>query len=93
MLRMYVLQSHLAAVKEHCSIMTDSAASMQSTAQLTMRQDDQDQLQNGSIAAQRMSWWRQRLKLDERMAKLLQVMDEHWLGPWRFAPHFPERAD
>lgn len=36
-----------------------------------------------SSAADKAAWWKQRVKLDQRMAALLQQMDARWLGPWR----------
>ena len=34
-------------------------------------------------SADKAAWWRKRLALDQRMAALLQHMDDDWLGPWK----------
>ena len=52
------------------SILEDSAASM--------RQDSPCE-----SPRVRREWWRQRLKLDLRMAGLMKDLEETLLGPWR----------
>ncbi|KAL0042551.1 hypothetical protein WJX79_003322 [Trebouxia sp. C0005] len=63
-------QARAAALEEFDSIMTDSASSMKSDAPLV-------------TSANKTAWWRKRLELDQRMAALLQHLDEEWLGPWK----------
>ena len=50
--------------------MTDNASSMKADAPLV-------------TSADKTAWWRKRLELDQRMAVLLQHLDEDWLGPWK----------
>ena len=50
--------------------MADSASSMKSDAPLLTPED-------------KSAWWRKRLLLDQRMAALLQHLDDAWLGPWK----------
>lgn len=52
-------------------IMVDSASSMKADVPLL-------------TSADKTAWWRQRLALDERMATLLQQLDDHCLGPWKY---------
>ena len=78
------MQAGLSALTEYLSIMDDSAASMHSVKQHGMTQLSTKESQQGITAEQRMTWWRQRLALDSRMAALLCSVDDQWLGPWRY---------
>ncbi len=65
------LQGSLEQFQERLQkILEDSAASM--------RQDSP--CQSPQV---RREWWRQRLKLDLRMAGLIKDLEEALLGPWR----------
>ncbi len=66
----HLLQARASALEEFDSIMADSASSMKSDAPLV-------------TSADKTAWWRKRLELDQRMAALLQHLDEDWLGPWK----------
>ena len=67
----HLLQARASALEEFDSIMTDSASSMKADAPLV-------------TSADKTAWWRKRLELDQRMAALLQHLDEDWLGPWKY---------
>ena len=67
----HLLQARASALEEFNSIMTDSASSMKADAPLV-------------TSAEKTAWWRKRLELDQRMAALLQHLDEDWLGPWKY---------
>ena len=51
-------------------ILSDSSSSMKASTQL-------------ATAADKASWWKQRLQLDQRMQQLLGELGGGWLGPWR----------
>jgi hypothetical protein len=42
--------------------------------------------------AQKRTWWKQRVDQDQRMAQLVQQLDEDWLGPWRCLLMQPQRS-
>jgi len=67
----HLLQARASALEEFDSIMADSASSMKADAPLV-------------TLADKTAWWRKRLELDQRMATLLQHLDEDWLGPWKY---------
>ena len=71
----HLLQARASALEEFDSIMTDSASSMKADAPLV-------------TSADKTAWWRKRLELDQRMAALLQHLDEDWLGPWKYDATF-----
>lgn len=51
-------------------VLTDAAASMAAGSSL-------------KTDAQKRTWWKQRVDQDQRMAQIVQQLDEDWLGPWR----------
>lgn len=53
-------------------VLSDAAASMAAASSGTL-----------STSAGKAAWWQQRVKLDQRMAGLVQQLDQQWLGPWR----------
>ena len=74
-LPLHKLQARAGALEEFGSIMADSASSMTADVPLLTPADKTD-------------WWRKRLELDQRMARLLQHLDCEWLGPWKYAEGF-----
>ncbi len=71
----HLLQARASALEEFDSIMTDSASSMKADAPLV-------------TSADKTAWWCKRLELDQRMAALLQHLDDDWLGPWKYDAAF-----
>ena len=71
----HLLQARACALEEFDSIMADSASSMKADAPLV-------------TSADKTAWWRKRLALDQRMAALLQHLDDDWLGPWKYDAAF-----
>ncbi|KAK9798929.1 hypothetical protein WJX73_002780 [Symbiochloris irregularis] len=69
-----------AMLTEFEAIMADSANSMEGVKAASTSGDSQG---GDEEAGRRMSWWRQRLHLDQRMAVLLRDLDNRALGPWR----------
>ncbi len=67
---LYLVQARTGAMEEFESIISDSASSMKADTPLL-------------TAADKSAWWRKRLALDQRMAGLLQHLDDDWLGPWK----------
>jgi Peptidase family C50 len=55
----------------------------QLSAELQAILDDSAASMVAAESTPREAWWRQRLRLDARMAALLSRLDGEWLGPWR----------
>lgn len=53
-------------------VLSDAAASMAAVSSGSL-----------STPAGKSAWWQQRVQLDQRMARLVQQLDQTWLGPWR----------
>lgn len=54
------------------AVLSDAAASMAAASSGSL-----------SSAAGKSAWWQQRVGQDQRMARLVQQLDQQWLGPWR----------
>jgi len=70
----HLLQARASALEEFDSIMADSASSMKADAPLV-------------TLADKTAWWRKRLELDQRMATLLQHLDEDWMSVFVLCLH------